>query len=265
MPIIEVALWPGRARPVMRVHVAEAAVAPRPALVIFRGGGYARNDGSGAGAGAWAAGHGMVGVEVDYATQATHQAHPASYADAARAVRLVRHRAHEWSVDPERIGAMGFSAGGHLASLLSTRPALWLAPEDDLASHVDARPDLVILAYPVISFVEGYTAGAFGASAERFFGRPDPGEAIRREFSNELHVEPTHPPVFVWTTADDEIVPASHSERFAVACRRAGVPVELTIFPHGPHAMGLALDHRGDVGTWTTRLRDWLAARWGGD
>jgi acetyl esterase/lipase len=259
---IEVALWPGRARPVMRVYL-PSEPAPRPALVIFRGGAYARNDGSGAGAGAWAASHGMVGVEVDYTTRATAPAARPAYADAARAVRLVRHRAAEWGVDPARVGVLGFSAGGHLASLLSTQPALPAPPDDDLAPRVSARPDLVILGYPVISFLDGYAAGAYVGSVDNWFGEPDPGEPLRRQFSNELHVAPSHPPVFLWTTADDALVPASHSELFAAACRRAGVPVELTIYPHGPHGMGLALDDPGDVGRWTQRLLDWLAPRWG--
>ena len=242
--------------------VPTAAAAPRPALVVFRGGGYARHDGSGAGSAAWAAQHGMVGVEVDYATQATGESYPRNYADAARAVRLVRARAAEWGVDPSRIAVLGYSAGGHLASLLSTRPTLWIDPADDLAPGVSARPDLVVLAYPVISFVDGYTPDAFASSSENFFGhRAD--EATRREFSSELHVQPDHPPVFVWTTDDDELVPSSHARIFADACRRADVPVELTVYPSGPHGMGLALDAPAPVGSWTTTLLAWLDRQWG--
>jgi acetyl esterase/lipase len=70
----------------------------------------------------------------------------------------VRRRAREWEIDPHRIGVLGFSAGGHLASLLSTQPSLHLAPDDDLAGHVSARPDLVVLVYPLVSFVDGYPA-----------------------------------------------------------------------------------------------------------
>jgi acetyl esterase/lipase len=71
---------------------------------------------------------------------------------------------------------------------------------------------------------------------------------------------PDHPPVFLWTTADDSLVPAAHSARFAEACERAGVPVTLRLFPHGPHGMGLALDQRGEVGGWTQEALAWLAA-----
>ena len=105
--------------------------------------------------------------------------------------------------------------------------------------------------------------GAFLGSVENFLGRADVSEDERRRFSSELHVEPSHPPVFLWTTSDDAVIPASHSQLFADACRRAHVPVAFTLFPHGPHALGLALDHPGDVGTWTTQLLAWLGQQWG--
>jgi acetyl esterase/lipase len=205
----------------------------------------------------------MVAAEVDYGTRSTQSFHPGPYADAARAVRLVRAHARDWGVDPARVGALGYSAGGHLVSLLSTRPSLWISPDDDLAPRISARPDLVVLAYPLISFVDRCAPGAFLGSMENLFGRADVSEADRRQLSSELHVAPGHPPVFLWTTADDEIVPASHAERFADACRRADVPVSFTLFPHGPHAMGLALDQPGDVATWTIRLLTWLDQQWG--
>ncbi|MEA2608690.1 MAG: hypothetical protein QOJ75_933, partial [Chloroflexota bacterium] len=84
-----------------------------------------------------------------------------------------------------------------------------------------------------------------------------------RQFSNELHVESGHPPVFIWTTADDALVPFTHSRLFADACRRARVPVEFTLFPRGPHGMGLALDAPSEVRGWTTQLLAWLAQQWG--
>jgi len=258
---IEIPLWPGRAHPVMRIYLPDAAAGPLPAMVVFRGGGYASSNGSGAGAAAWLARHGMIGIEAEYGTRSTGATYRASYADAARAVRLVRARASEWGIDPTRVGVLGFSAGGHLASLLSTQPARPAPAEDDLA-RISARPDLVVLAYPLISFIDGYAPGAFAGSVESFFGEDDVDEARRRQFSNELHVEPGHPPVFLWTTADDAIVPASHAERFADACRRAHVPVAFTMYPHGPHGLGLALGQPGALGAWTTEMLRWLAARW---
>jgi len=256
---MDVPLWPGRSSPSMRVVFPGRPGATRMALVVLRGGAYAGSQGSGGGAAEWAAGHGMVGVEVGYRTRTTGDTYPSNYADAARAVRLMRRRAAEWGVDPARIGVLGFSAGGHLAALLSTQPALYVDPADDLAPSVTARPDFVILAYPLVSFVAGYSPGAFVSSTENFFGQRSPDESLRRAFSNELHVTAGHPPVFIWTTADDALVPAAHSRLFAEACRREGVPVTLKVFSHGPHGMGLALDDPGEVGTWTTQALEWLS------
>jgi acetyl esterase/lipase/predicted esterase len=257
-----VPLWPGRSSPAMRVVFPRRPRGARSAaLVVFRGGAYATSQGSGAGAAEWAAENGMVGVEVPYRCRERGDAFPACYVDAARALRIVRDRADDWRVDRARVGTLGFSAGGHLASLLSTQPSLDIASEDDLAPRISARPDFVILAYPLISFVEGYAPGAFVSSTENFFGRQDVDEATRRRFSNELHVTREHPPTFVWTTADDTLVPADHSSRFVEACERAGVPVRFELFAHGPHGMGLATGDRTDVGTWTKRALAWLRER----
>ena len=258
--ILEVSLWPGRAHPSMRlVFPKTVSATPTPAMIIFRGGGYASPAGSGAGSAEWAALHGMVGIEVEYATRSTQEYYPANYADAARAVRLVRLQARKWGIDPARIAVMGFSAGGHLASLLSTRPDLPVQPEDDLAGQISARPDIVILAYPLISFVDQYSPGSFARSVENFFGADGVSEERRREFSNDLHVDSKHPPVFVWTTQDDAIVPWTHAQLFADACRRANVPVAFKLYPHGPHGMGLALNERSEVCRWTHILFSWLA------
>jgi acetyl esterase/lipase len=255
---LTIPLWgAGRPSPAMHVVFPHPRRDPRtPALVVFRGGGYATNAGSGGGAAEWAASHGMVGIEVAYRT-----AFPDNLADAARAVRLARAHAPDWGIDPDRVGVLGFSAGGHLASLLTTQPSLAGDPPDDLAPRIHARPDFVVLAYPVISFVDNYVPGALGGTVENFFGHGDADEPTRRCYSSDLRVTAGHPPAFVWTTADDPLVPAAHAQRFADACERAGVPVSFTLFPHGPHAMGLALDDPSEVGTWTGRLLDWLAAR----
>jgi len=259
-----VPLWPDRARPSMRVcfptEVNDGS--SRPAMVVLRGGGYSTPFGSGAGAAEWAAAHGMVGLEVEYGTRASGDSYPQGYADAARALRLVRAHAAQWAIDPTRVGLMGFSAGGHLASLLSTQPSLHIDPRDELAPRLSARPDLVVLAYPVISFIDGYHPGAYASSVDNFFGHRDPDEPARRRFSSELHVTADHPPVFLWTTADDAIVPASHSTLFADACRRAGIPLAFTLYPTGPHGMGLALDAPAPVREWTIQLLEWLPQQW---
>jgi acetyl esterase/lipase len=260
----DVPLWPDRPRPSMSLVLpatprSEAA----PAIVVFRGGAYASSSGSGAGTAEWIAMKGMVGIEAAYGTRSTNTFYPVNYADGARAIRLVRSRAREWGIDGHRVGVLGYSAGGHLASLLSTQPSVYLDPRDDLASGVSARPDLVVLGYPVISFIDGYSPGAFVGTVDNFFGQNNPNETLRRQFSNELHVESGHPPVFIWTTAEDYLVPFTHSNVFAEACRRARVPVEFTLFPRGPHGMGLALHAPNEARGRTTQLLVWLAQQWG--
>ncbi|HWZ90539.1 MAG TPA: alpha/beta hydrolase fold domain-containing protein, partial [Polyangiaceae bacterium] len=132
---IELPLWPGQAHPMLRVFFPNVVrKKPRAALVVFRGGGYASCKGSGDGSAEWAARHGMVGIEAEYATRGDGQFFPQNYADAARSLRLVRRHAAEWGIDPERVGLLGYSAGGHLASLLSTQPNLPSPAADDLAA-----------------------------------------------------------------------------------------------------------------------------------
>jgi acetyl esterase/lipase len=262
----EVALWAGRAHPTMRFSFpADAGSKVLPAFLVFQGGAYATCFGSGGGSAEFLAAHGIAGILVEYGTRGTGQSYPANYADAARAMRLVRQNARDWGIDPNRIGVLGYSAGGHLASLLSTQPSLWMDPADDLAGHVSARPDLVALSYPVISFVDGYSPGAFVSSAENFFGHGNLDEDLRRQFSNELHVTAQHAPVFIWTTQDDGLVPYTHSQKFAEACRQSGVPVVFTLYPHGPHGLGLAQGYPGDIGQWTNHFVDWLTEQWGKD
>ncbi len=261
---IDIPLWPGPEGPAMKVAFpVRGGQKSRPAVLVFQGGGYATAFGSGGGSAEWVAEQGMVGVRVQYRTRGTGGAYPSNYADAARAVRLVRQRSAEWGIDPDRIGVLGYSAGGHLASLLSTQPTLYADPHDDLAGRFSARPDLVVLAYPLISFVERYAPGAFAGSVDNFFGRADVDENLRRDFSNELHVDPTHPPVFIWTTRDDAIVPYTHSQLFADACQKSNVPVRFELFPHGPHGMGLAREQPSGVRNWTSQLLEWLRLRWG--
>lgn len=261
---VEVPLWLPHEHPRLTVVFPErVSSAPTPAVVVFRGGAYATSAGSGAGSIEWLASQGVVGVQVDYRTQGAADAFPAHYADAARAVRMVRQRAAEWNIDPDRVGVLGYSAGGHLASLLSTQPELPALYDDELAETISARPDLVILAYPLISFVEGYQPGAFAGSVDNFFGLPDAPENLRERFSNELNVDPTHPPVFIWTTREDTIVPYTHSQLFVDACISSGVPVRYELYQQGPHGMGLAFDRQTEVRGWTDQLRAWLTEQWG--
>lgn len=264
LPSIEVPLWPDRKWPSMTaVFPARRNRRPVPAVVVLQGGAYATSQGSGGGSAEWIAEHGMVGVKVAYRTRDTRHAFPSNYADAARSVRILRSYADEWNIDPSRIGVLGYSAGGHLASLLSTQPELPTGQSDDLADRISARPDLLMLGYPLISFIQQYSAGAFAGSVDNFFGRPHVSESLRRNFSNELHVDAEHPPVFLWTTRDDSVVPYTHSQLFAEACQKVQVSVQFELFPHGRHGLGLALDQASEVRGWTEQLLTWLQEQWG--
>src|SRR5262249_44643244 len=150
--------------------------------------------------------------------------------DAARAVRTVRARANEWKIDPRKIGIMGSSAGGHLASTLMTHFDSGLVRNNDPIERVSSRPDFGILCYAVI------TLGPKGHEGSRVFllGKDAP-QSLVDELSNEKHVTKSTPPAFLWSTADDPAVPVVSSLMFAQACRDAQVPVEMHIYEHGAH------------------------------
>jgi acetyl esterase/lipase len=164
----------------------------------------------------------------------------------------VRRHADEWGIDRRRVGVLGFSAGGHLASTLATHWELGRPASSDPLEWESSRPDAQILCYPVITFGPHRHEGSMVA----LLGEDPP--AYRRELlSNELQVKADTPPAFIWHTADDEAVPVENSLLFAGALRARGVPFELHIFPHGRHGLGLAEDDAA-VGAWTGLCAAWL-------
>jgi acetyl esterase/lipase len=170
--------------------------------------------------------------------------HPAMLDDARQAIRTIRGRAQELRLDPAKIGVMGFSAGGHLASTLST--------------HFQAgeRPDFSILVYPVISFTTRYT---HSGSMWNLLGNP-PDPALVWDLSNELKVTSQTPPTFLFHTNGDTGVPPENSILYYLALRSAGVPAEMHIYQEGRHGVGLA-PKDPVLGTWPARLKDWLMVR----
>jgi len=223
----------------------------RPAILICPGGGYVGQAPHEAAPFAeFFARHGFVAL-VCYYRVAPHR-YPAPMADGARAMRLTRQMAPDLGIDPDRIAMMGFSAGGHLVSTIATQPGLHLDQEDELAARFAARPNRTILAYPVISFVYRYN---IGSCANLFGGRAT--LAQREQLSNELHVDMETPPVFLFHTADDDVVPVSNSIRYAQACMDHGIPAELHVYRSGTHGVGLASDDES-LCSWTSLLLDWL-------
>lgn len=194
--------------------------------------------------------HGLYAAVLTYRV-APHR-FPAPYNDACRAIRLVRSMADPLGIDPQRIAIMGFSAGGHLASTVATQPELHIEPDDDLAPRISARPDRVILGYPVVSFVTRYHAG----SAANLLG-DNPSLERRTQFSNELHVTANNPPAFLFHTGDDAAVPVENSLMFASAYATHKIPCELHVYRSGQHGVGMATNNPA-LRSWSSLLIDWL-------
>jgi acetyl esterase/lipase len=256
-------LWPDKSpnnlvhekfgRPRLELFIPEGAAQKRAAIVVCPGGGY-RNlaPHEGQPLAELFAAQGIIGAVLTY--HISPEKHTLPYADACRAIRLLRNQATELNIDTARIGIMGFSAGGHLAATVATQPDLFKDPQDNLATKVSARPDRVILGYPVISFQEFAHKG----SAEALLGKDVADQKLLQQFSNDQQVTAQTPPAFLFHTADDAGVPVENSLRFATACSKNKVPFALHVYPHGKHGVGMALDNPA-LKSWTGLLVDWLA------
>ncbi len=176
--------------------------------------------------------------------------------DAQRAVRLVRHNANEWGLDEKKIGIMGFSAGGHLASTLGTHFTTECYAPVDAIDEVSARPDFMILIYPVISMNPLVT---HMGSRTKLLGET-PSYSDEKLFSNELQVDEKTPPTFMVLASDDGAVPPENSIQFMQALLKAGVPVELHSFENGGHGFGLR-STPGSTRYWADLMVAWMQHR----
>lgn len=181
----------------------------------------------------------------------------AALADAQRALRLIRHRASEWSLDPQRIGVMGFSAGGHLAARLGTGFDQVAYPVTDAIDAESARPDFQLLIYPVIDMIGSDT---HTGSRDRLLGANPPPELLQR-YAMQTQVRRNTPPTFLLHAADDDAVPVGNSLLFYQALQKAGISSEMHLFPHGGHGFGT----RGTTGlttaAWPRLALDWIASQ----
>ncbi len=166
-------------------------------------------------------------------------------------MRIVRYNAEEWGIDPEKIGIMGFSAGGHLASSLSTHYDAGNPESEDEIERISCRPDFSILMYPVISFT-----GEFQHSGSR---KALVGEdsTLMEYFSNEKQVTEDTPPAILFHSSDDKAVPVDNSIVYYQALIENGVPAEMHIYPYGGHGFSLAID-QGQLSGWPERCWEWL-------
>lgn len=222
--------------PMLTVYLPDAGKATGAAMVICPGGGYAHlaahegNDYA-----LWLNQQGVAGFVLQYRLGSHGYHHPAMLNDAARAVRWVRAHAGDYRIDLKRVGIMGSSAGGHLASTLATHFDAGNPAAADAVERQSSRPDLGILCYPVISLGDFAHPG----SKRNLLGTNPPPELVQ-QLSSELQVTAATPPCFVWSTAEDKTVPVENSLLFAAALQKNHVPFDLHIYQKGRHGIGLA-------------------------
>lgn len=257
-------LWPGGApgvtddsaagKPSVSIHLPPAGTGNGTAVVICPGGGYGALMMSyeGHDIARWLNQIGIVGVVLKY--RVSPYRHPAPLQDAQRALRLVRARAGQLGVDPQRIGVMGFSAGGHLAATVGTHFDAGDPAAKDLLDRVSCRPDFLVLIYPVISMgLKGH-----GGSATNLLGPSRPA-ALVELLSNEKQVTESTPPTFLAHAKTDRVVPSENSELFAAACRAHNVPVEYFELERGAHGLGCGKGPEWEA--WQAKCVAWLQAR----
>lgn len=240
--------------PTVRIHTPPAGKSNGAAVVICPGGGYGiiAMDHEGSQVANFLSSQGITALVLRYRLAPKYR-HPAPLTDAQRAIRYVRAHAESLGVSSRRVGIMGFSAGGHLASTAATHFDQGKADAEDPIDRQSCRPDFAILGYPVISLTADF---AHRGSARNLLGdNPDP--KLLESLSNETQVTKETPPTFLFHTNEDTGVPPENSVSFFLALRKVKVPAELHIFQQGPHGIGLA---PGDpvIHTWKDRLVDWL-------
>jgi acetyl esterase/lipase len=231
---------------------------PTSALVICPGGGYGHlaMGHEGHEIAEWANRLGMAAIICDYRHNGKGYQHPAPMQDAQRAIRLTRANAKEWNIDASRVGVIGFSAGGHLASTVLTKFDGGDTNSNDAIEKQSCRPDFGILCYPVIVF--GQPATHKGSEKNLLGASPDP--KLLASFQNDAQVTKETPPTFLFHTMEDKGVPPENSIAFYSAMVRHGVPGELHIFEKGRHGIGLG---KGVpvAAEWPNACARWLESR----
>ena len=222
--------------PTLTPFLPAAGTATGAAIVICPGGGYGGlANHEGADYALYLNQHGITAFVLKYRLGSHGYRHPRMLEDAQRAIRTVRARATEWNLDPKRIGIMGSSAGGHLASTALTHFDAGRPDATDSIERQSSRPDLGILCYPVITMGTNTHQG----SKNNLLGK-DPAPELVALLSSESQVTATTPPCFVWHTSEDKAVKVENSLEFAAALQKHGVPFDLHVYQKGRHGIGLA-------------------------
>src|SRR5437762_7418661 len=259
-------LWPAgapgalgqddRDKPAITVYMPPNTAGPMSAVIVAPGGSYARLSMNleGRAPANYLNTLGIAAFVLRYRLGPRYH-HPIELGDAQRAIRTVRSRAAEWHIAPDRIGIMGFSAGGHLASSASTHADAGTPDAADPVDRVSSRPDFAVLGYPVISFIETWT---HQGSKTNLLGE-HPEAALARSLSSETQVTHATPPTFIYHTNADPVVPVENAVAYFLALRRAGVTAEMHVFRNGAHGSGLAQQDPA-LAEWPRLLANWLRA-----
>jgi acetyl esterase/lipase len=259
-------LWQGRAPgatgdaaedvPTLTIYMPPTTTGPMTAVIVAPGGGY-RNlsmNKEGRIPANYLNSLGVAAFVLKYRLGPKYH-HPIELGDMQRAIRTVRARAAEWHIAPDRIGVMGFSAGGHLASTASTHFDRGNAAAADAIDRVSSRPDFSILGYPVISLSEPWTHQ--GSRTNLLGESADAG--LARRLSTDTQVTSETPPTFLFHTNADTAVPVENSIYYFLALRKAGVPAEMHIFKDGAHGVGMPMNDTA-LSEWPKVLGNWLRA-----
>jgi acetyl esterase/lipase len=242
-------------QPDITVYLPPKEKANGTAVVICPGGGYSilAIGHEGHNIAWWLNQHGIAGIVLKYRLPSDKIMQDKTIGplmDAQQAIRMVRLNARAWNIDPAKVGIMGFSAGGHLASTALTHTHL---PAGGLQPGENIRPDFGILIYPVVSFQDEIM---HQGSRRNLIGE-HPARALKDAYSNELRVNSQTPPTFLVHSSDDKVVVVENSIRFYQALQKQGTPVEMHIYQSGGHGYGMGKPGTAEA-SWPDRCLDWL-------
>jgi acetyl esterase/lipase len=228
------------------------------AVIICPGGGYHNlsYDWEGSDVAKWFNSKGIAAFVLKYRlpnSKSIKVSYEAPLQDAQRAIRLVRFHAGKWGVNVNKVGVIGFSAGGHLASTLGTQYDMPNKFKESEIDVISARPDFMALIYPVVTMKSDYT---HKGSRNALIGE-NPNDGLVAQYSNELQVTKDTPSAFLVHSGDDKVVPVENSLNMYKALKENGVEAEMHIYSYGGHGYALAIG-RGRLQNWTDRLSDWL-------
>jgi acetyl esterase/lipase len=269
---LKLELWPAGAPgalgkeakdiPTISVYRSNEGDANGIGVVVCPGGGYGHlaMDHEGKQIAEWLNSFGTTAIVLNYRHRGKGYGYPAPLDDAQRALRTVRSKADEWGIDANKIGVLGFSAGGHLASTVTTLFDKEYGKAGDEIDKISSRPDFSVLCYPVISMTQSFT---HKGSRKNLLGK-NYDEALAKLMSTDLQVAPDTPPTFLMHSSEDDGVLPENSIAFYTGLRRAKVDAELHIYNKGRHGFGLAKGV-GTAEQWPEACKRWMLEVTGGN